>query len=50
MKRFFNYLSVVGMVVLLVSMCCLLAPSLFYVASIGMLVGFIMYAIGLAFS
>lgn len=50
MKRFFDCLSVVGIIVLLGSMCCLLVPSMFYVASIGMLVGFIMYSIGLAFS
>lgn len=47
MKRFFNYLSVVGIIVLLGSMCCLLLPSMFYVACIGMMVGLILFVIGI---
>ena len=47
MKRFFDYLSVVGMIVLLGSMCCLLSPSMFYVACIGMMIGFILFIIGI---
>lgn len=47
MKRFFDYLSVVGIIVLLGSMCCLLSPSMFYVASIGMMIGFILFVIGM---
>lgn len=47
MKRFFDYLSVVGMIVLLGSMCLLLVPSMFYVACIGMMIGFILFVIGM---
>lgn len=47
MKRFFDYLSVVGIIVLLGSMCCLLSPSMFYVACIGMMIGLILFVIGI---
>lgn len=47
MKRLLNYLSVVGIIVLLGSMCCLLSPSMFYVACIGMMIGFILFVIGM---
>lgn len=47
MRQLSNYLSVVGFILLLASMCVLLSPSMFYVACIGMMIGFILFVIGM---
>lgn len=47
MKRLPDYLSVVGMIVQLGSACLLLSPSMFYASCIGMMIGFILFVIGM---
>lgn len=47
MRQLSNYLSVGGMLLLVTSMCMLLSPNMFYVASIGMMIGFILFVIGM---
>lgn len=47
MRKFFDYLSVIGAITMMASMCCLLHPSMFYVACIGMMIGFILFVIGI---